>query len=229
MKIESAKRFSFQLEELNISIEDIEELAHMGEDMPSYSCFLKHEINGLKFIASVEGGYIIKNGSVNGEGLLVENIEFKTGKDVSRHYKNSTQLAVFVCTAGEEITERSRALSSKGELVEGYLLDVLGSVIVEKAMDKVQEALRMEMAHMGLKITNRYSPGYCAWDVSEQKSLFSFFPDQFCNVRLSDSCLMHPVKSVSGIIGIGENVKFHKHVCHACSSVNCLYRNTAQH
>ena len=136
--------------------------------------------------------------------------------------------AVFVCTAGPEINDRAKELNDKGELVEAYLIDILGSVMVEKAMDKIQEALRERMTVEGLKITNRYSPGYCDWNVSEQKMLFSFLPEKFCDITLSESCLMHPTKSVSGIIGIGEHVKFDKHVCHACSSVNCLYRNTTR-
>ncbi|MCK7538940.1 MAG: hypothetical protein MZV63_52410 [Marinilabiliales bacterium] len=47
-------------------------------------------------------------------------------------------------------------------------------------------------------ITNRFSPGYCGWDVAEQHKLFSFFKDNFCGITLTESALMNPVKSVSG-------------------------------
>lgn len=225
MQKEKIKHYQIPIRDLDISMSDVEEIAHMGDDMPSYQAFLDEELKQLEGVASVQGGYSIEDACVKGDYLLVGEVEFVTGKAVSHHYRNMNQAVVFICTAGEEISNRSKALTEQGELVEGYLLDVLGSVMVEKAMDIIQDALQNDMAEQGLKITNRYSPGYCDWNVNEQKELFSFFPEQFCKVSLSESCLMNPVKTVSGIIGIGENVKFHKHVCHACSSVNCLYRN----
>ena len=81
------------------------------------------------------------------------------------------------------------------------------------------------MREAGLKITNRYSPGYCGWDVSEQKKLFKILPEKFCGIELTDSCLMHPIKSVSGIIGIGKSVKFNEYTCNLCDEADCLYRN----
>ena len=54
---------------------------------------------------------------------------------------------------------------------------MVGSPLVEGAMDILHERLCNEMKLKDLKITNRYSPGYCNWNVDEQKKLFSFFPD----------------------------------------------------
>ena len=84
--------------------------------------------------------------------------------------------------------------------------------------------LQMEMISGGKKITNRYSPGYCGWDVAEQHKLFQLIPDNFCGVRLNESSLMNPEKSVSGIIGIGENVKYNPYTCRICDMKDCIYR-----
>jgi hypothetical protein len=35
---------------------------------------------------------------------------------------------------------------------------------------------------------------------------------------------MQPVKSVSGIIGIGADVKFNPYTCRICEATHCLYR-----
>jgi len=80
------------------------------------------------------------------------------------------------------------------------------------------------MKIIGLKVSNRYSPGYCTWDVSEQKKLFSFFPDRFAGITLSDSSLMNPIKSVSGIAGIGKDIKHLGYVCDNCTVVDCVFR-----
>ncbi|MCF0209200.1 MAG: methionine synthase, partial [Bacteroidaceae bacterium] len=73
--------------------------------------------------------------------------------------------------------------------------------------------------------TNRFSPGYCGWHVREQKLLFSTFPlAEPCGVKLTDSCLMLPIKSVSGVIGIGENVRKLEYTCGLCDYANCYKR-----
>ena len=80
-------------------------------------------------------------------------------------------------------------------------------MIAEAASDIMQNELGKSAAISGNKITNRYSPGYCGWQVAEQHKLFQLIPDNYCGIRLTESALMDPEKSVSGIIGIGENVK----------------------
>ena len=112
-----------------------------------------------------------------------------------------------------------------GDLLKGYVYDVIGSEVVEAAADMMQEELRKSMAASGKEITNRFSPGYCGWDVAEQHKLFSFFKDNFCGITLTESALMNPVKSVSGLIGIGRNVRFTPYQCKLCEDKNCIYRN----
>ena len=112
-----------------------------------------------------------------------------------------------------------------GDLLKGYVYDVIGSEVVEAAADMMQEELKVEAAARGKNITNRFSPGYCGWDVAEQHKLFSFFRDNFCGITLTGSALMNPIKSVSGLIGIGENVKYAPYQCHLCDDRNCIYRN----
>ena len=157
--------------------------------------------------------------------LQIDSQTFNTKKVVFQQLKKAESVAVFACTAGNEIIERSRELMKEGELLKGYVYDVFGSLVVEEAMDHIQDDLRNKMREAGLKITNRYSPGYCGWDVSEQKKLFKILPEKFCGIELTDSCLMHPIKSISGIIGIGKSVKFNEYTCNLCDEADCLYRN----
>jgi len=104
-------------------------------------------------------------------------------------------------------------------------VDVIGSSIVEAAMDLIHDDLENKMKDARLGITNRYSPGYCGWDVVEQQKLFGLLPQGFCGVSLSASSLMTPIKSISGIIGIGINAKRRAYTCNLCDDKNCLYRN----
>lgn len=100
----------------------------------------------------------------------------------------------------------------------------IGSVTVENAMDRVQQVLETEMGLQQMRISNRYSPGYCEWHVGGQRSLFSLLDDNRTGVTLTESCLMQPIKSVSGIIGIGTNIQKRPYGCSICHSSTCVYR-----
>jgi len=50
------------------------------------------------------------------------------------------------------------------------------------------------------------------------------FPENHCGIKLSDSCLMDPIKSVSGVIGFGRNVKKTAYECQMCELETCIYR-----
>lgn len=222
---EVIKNFEFKVMDLDISCDEIQTLAKIGDNMPSYTDFLKSELESLNSIANIEGGYTLLDAIADSENIYVQDSIFHVGSEIAKYFNNTSRIALFLCTAGTEITNRINELSAQGDLIGAYLLDILGSVMVENAMDKIQENLKMDLSSNGLQITNRYSPGYCDWKVTGQKSLFSFLPDYFCKVSLNESCLMEPAKTVSGIIGIGKKVCFQKHVCQNCSSFNCMYRN----
>lgn len=160
--------------------------------------------------------------------LVINGTEFGTGKTVAKEFRNSSGFALFVCTAGKDISARSRELLTGENPVLGYVFDVLGSMIVETAADELQKEIKRIANDQGLSITNRYSPGYCKWSVADQHKLFSFFPANCCGISLGDSALMNPIKSVSGLIGLGKEVKFRQYTCDLCSQVECFHR-THQH
>jgi len=162
--------------------------------------------------------------SKENKSLQLEGMTFNIKPIIYRQIKEAEEAALFICTAGPVVGEMSRRSMKEGDLLRGYVYDVIGSEVVEAAADRMQEELRKSMAVMGKEITNRFSPGYCGWDVAEQHKLFSFFKDNFCGITLTESALMNPVKSVSGLIGIGEHVRYAPYQCHMCEDRNCIYR-----
>jgi hypothetical protein len=155
----------------------------------------------------------------------INKIKFHVEKIVFDQVKKSDSVAVFLCTAGEEIEVRSRNAMKERDFLKGYIYDIAGSEIVEAAADLLQEDLEKTILDSGGKITNRYSPGYCGWDVAEQHKLFQLMPENYCGIKLTPSALMDPVKSISGIIGIGENVKNNPYTCKLCNQNDCVYRS----
>lgn len=156
--------------------------------------------------------------------LEIDGIEFNIGKIIWGQLKKSESVVLFLCTAGEEIGDLSRKHIAEKDFLKGYIYDIAGSEIVEAAADLMQENLRDRMSERGMSVTNRFSPGYCGWNVTEQHNLFRLIPDNFCGISLSESALMIPIKSVSGVIGIGAGVSFRPYTCSFCDDMHCIYR-----
>jgi hypothetical protein len=174
----------------------------------------------------IRGGYVIfdnPNFNKNDYLLTVGKTTFQIGKIIFQQLKHSSQIATFVCTAGVGIEQYSRTMLAGNEPLKGFIADIMGGVVVELAIDKIQQSLNDDMNTKNLKITNRYSPGYCGWATAEQHKLFSQLPTTL-GIRLTASALMQPVKSVSGIIGIGADVKFNPYTCQICEATHCVYR-----
>lgn len=190
--------------------------------------YVAHAIHEAESLCDIHGAFYFAENcrfTPTNSHILVEGLEFGIGKTVAKELRNSTSAAFFICTAGDGISRRSQDLLKGDNPVLGYVFDVLGSMIVEAATDLLQLEIKRIALSEGLAITNRYSPGYCNWSVADQHKLFSFFPKNCCGIRLTHSALMHPIKSVSGIIGIGAYVSFREYTCDLCSQVDCFHRS----
>jgi hypothetical protein len=223
--------YNLNYEDLDIKQEKLEYL--MGYSQPG-SCpepiveMIFDVLMRAPKLCDIKAGIVITDPVVSdrdGRVLISRDQVFQTGKIITNHLKYSEKAAWYLCTVGEKLPGYSRILMEQGDFMEGYVVDVAGNLIVETAMDKIQSILEAKMAEEGMKITNRYSPGYCEWDIIEQKKLFSLFPKEFLGVHLTESSLMQPIKTVSGVIGIGKKVKNNPYTCNYCTQQNCLYRD----
>ena len=222
--------FSFRVQDLKISISRIGKLIDYdkGENREMIAEMIADVLKEAEKICDIRAEYVICSDiktDIASDRILVNGKEFNVGKIVRGQMKKSQSIAAFLCTAGSKIGEYARSLINEKDFLNGYLFDIAGSEIVEAAADEMQERLHKNMESYNMKITNRYSPGYCGWHVSEQHKLFSLIPQNYCGITLNQSSLMDPIKSVSGFIGIGEGVRFNAYSCNLCDMQNCIYRN----
>lgn len=150
--------------------------------------------------------------------------DFDMGKIILRQLRGSEAYALFVCTSGTDFEAYQQRLKQQGDMVRVFIADALGSVIAEHCADRMEESLQESIDKLGWHHTNRFSPGYCGWHVSEQQQLFPQFKGQTCGVHLTDSSLMVPIKSVSGIIGVGKEVRKLDYTCGLCTFDKCYKR-----
>ena len=150
--------------------------------------------------------------------------DFEMGNIILRQLRGSEAFALFICTSSLEFETYQHRLKEQGDMVRVFIADALGSVIAEKCADQMEKALQESIDKLGWKHTNRFSPGYCGWHVSQQQLLFPLFQGHTCGVKLTDSSLMVPIKSVSGIIGLGEKVRKLEYTCGLCDFKQCYKR-----
>lgn len=169
--------------------------------------------------------YLILDGSAQDESVTVENVTLDTGRIISGQLRNAEKFAVFTASVSDGWTQWMELLRKRDDILQNFIADCIGSQIVESTADYMEKILQEELYLSGLKRTNRFSPGYCGWHVSQQPLLFSLFPEKNpCGITLTESCLMMPVKSVSGIVGIGHDVRYMPYTCNICTMQMCLRR-----
>ncbi|HEU4371205.1 MAG TPA: vitamin B12 dependent-methionine synthase activation domain-containing protein [Methylomirabilota bacterium] len=135
--------------------------------------------------------------------------------------------AVAVCTIGEALERRVRALWEARELPLASMLDSVGSGAVESLAEYVNDLL-CDQGLPALRVTNRISPGYADWDVAEQRALFRLCATEAIGVTLNEACVMTPGKSISLLAGAGPEARVDHYFsqCARCWMRDCAYRRT---
>lgn len=223
------RTFRYSFSELGITQQDLFELA------PEQSMGFEEFPDSLEQVFAVAdqrieamGGYhIFSLDACDTDALNVHGLRFETGKIIAKPFRKAEHVAVFACTAGPNIQIACADFTARGETVKAFMMDTLGTVVVEKAMNRIAAELDEEAARNGWRTTNRYSPGYCGWHVGEQQKIWSLLPDNFCGISLNASSLMMPVKSISGLMGLGINAVKTPYACSGCTMEHCTYRKRA--
>jgi hypothetical protein len=144
-------------------------------------------------------------------------------------FPKAGQLVLFAVTIGERVGEEISRLFAGGRFDLGYLLDAVASSGTDRLAQKLQEycAGRAPAGDVFL----RYSPGYCGWDITGQRQLFRALRPEEIGITLRESCLMEPLKSISGVL-VAARPEVHRFdntypFCSACTTQTCRGRIAA--
>jgi hypothetical protein len=147
-------------------------------------------------------------------------------------YPKATDLALFCVTLGVRISDEITRRFKDNDFAVAAMLDSVASAAADKLAELVQDQYRRSLetaGHLGGDMAVlRYSPGYCGWHISGQGKLFDYLQPEQIGVSLSETFLMQPLKSVSGVIIAGpatihdfpNNYSF----CTMCETQGCRAR-----
>jgi hypothetical protein len=194
------------------SIGDI--FKEMGEEILAEAC--QH--------MDLKSGYKYFDIEIEKNCLRGNEFRFNPGKLITDQLEGCRKIAVFTVTLGDTFDNWCQRFFRNNDSVKGFIADTIGSFTTENAAEILHTKIETDCQVYGYNVTNRFSPGYCYWDVAEQSILFRILPKKFCGIRLNSSSLMKPIKSISGIIGIGKNASRSDYPCASCRKTDCTNR-----
>ncbi len=151
---------------------------------------------------------------------------------VANVFPKADHLALFAATMGGEVSEAIADHFDKNEFALGVMLDAVASMTADRTSEVIADHYHAQLiaeeratpAHHVLG----YSPGYCGWHITGQRKLFAYLTPDKIGISLNASCLMNPLKSVSGVLVSGSiDVHVFKagySYCPQCRNATCLSR-----
>ena len=137
--------------------------------------------------------------------------------------------AAAVCTLGPGLEAEVKRLNNVGDPVSGLLLDAAGVALLEALAGRAMTHLGDEARQEGLYAGDRYGPGYCGMPMTDQPLLFAQVDASRIGVRLTESGMMQPVKSLSFWVDwrTAPSEASGTYKCRRCALTDCAYRNHA--
>lgn len=141
-------------------------------------------------------------------------------------------LVLFAVTVGAPLSGRITELFDAGDPALGAALDAVASEATVRAVARLElvlldEARRVGAAYEDTRVLS-YSPGYCGWGLTGQRALFRALGPEEIGISLTDSFLMEPLKSISGVAVMGPR-EIHDFAddfvfCSECRTRECRHR-----
>jgi len=122
--------------------------------------------------------------------------------DLARTLAGCREVVLMAVTIGSALETRGRDYFSQGRPFAGFMLDRMGSYLVEAEMRRLHAAVRAENAASGLVATRRYSPGYKDFSLEAQAHFMRLIAGDLPGLTLSSAFMLTPDKSVTAVCGL---------------------------
>jgi hypothetical protein len=153
---------------------------------------------------------------------------FFEGSLVARAMAGAEHLNIALCTIGEPLEKRVEEMMNENP-VAALALDGAGISALRKVSQTVETMISKEACELDLALGMRAQPGQEGWPIEQQREVFKVLPAEQIGMRLMESCLMLPRKSVSFVIPRGTALSNSVVPCDFCSKRNrCEWRKDKQ-
>lgn len=156
------------------------------------------------------------------EAICIEGVTFHS-RTLRLNLEKTERVFAFVASCGPELDSLP---IPAGDILSQYWLDAIKTEALHASIHHLHTSLE---ARYALGKTGSMSPGsgdITVWPIEQQHLLFSLLGDgpQRIGIRLTESCLMVPNKTVSGLFFPTEKAI---RTCQVCKRQNCPSRQAA--
>lgn len=149
------------------------------------------------------------------------------GEALAQHLASAQEALLMVCTIGAELEAHANRVMEE-DMVRGLALYGVGSAAVEALANAACLHFERQAAERGWQATIPLSPGMIGWSVEEgQPQIFSLLDGGLVGVRLSETAVMLPMKSLSLAMGLGPDLSSQGSTCDYCAMrAVCRYQTS---
>lgn len=141
--------------------------------------------------------------SNDGTTVMIEGGDVLVSAGLATLLSDSAMVLLFAVTAGAEISQAALTATEAGRGSDALVLDAVGGEAADAACGWLQDYARQQLKRRGLLVSEkRFSPGYGGLSLDTQKIFFHRLNLAKLGMRLLDSGIMLPEKSVTAIAGI---------------------------
>ena len=172
---------------------------------------------------------MIKNISSEGRINLENGLCLEINNSMLNLLRGASYLAFGLSTIGKNLEEKVVELFAQNEYPKAMALDAVGTVASKFLSNYVKSLICQEAKEQNFQTTKYFSPGSCDWNINQQKKIFQIIPADKIGVKLTESYMMIPKKSLSWVIGIGKEIIIPSKgddSCKNCLAENCQFRKT---
>jgi len=156
---------------------------------------------------------------INTPEVILDGVSF-TSAVLAKNMEGVHRVFAYVCTCGAEVDDWSHA---EKDYVVSFWLDIIKERILMDARTFLRDFIKTKYGINTLSAINPGSGNVDTWPITQQHQLFPLIGGvtEDTGVRLTESCLMLPTKSTSGLL-YGSDKEFIN--CSLCERKNCHRR-----
>jgi hypothetical protein len=157
--------------------------------------------------------------------ILLEGGGTLTGPLTTRWLAGAQRVVFVVCTIGSDLEKAIDHFITEDPLY-ALALDGLGNAAVENLAQQVCALIDAQVLAEQLHASSPLSPGNPEWSVEVgQPQIFSQIDPSRAGIQLTSAGMMIPKKSISFIVGIGDDMS-QDNLCEVCNmKETCRYRH----
>lgn len=166
-----------------------------------------------------------------GEHLgLEETTFFLQGRDIREHLAGCHTCILMAATLGGDL-EREIRRAQVRDMALAAVMDAAADAAIEQVCDGLWRRLMCEYMERDAYLTDRYSPGYGDFPLSQQAEFCAVLDtERKIGLTVTENQLLTPRKSVTALLGAAETQRRRREAdCGACPvQANCMFRKAGK-